>query len=94
MKNLDGQSFSLRQVVELTGVSEFTLRGWESRYQAFRPRRTGSGRRRYTKADILRARALLELTARGQRISSIATLPLSELEELIAEIGVIVGTPK
>ncbi len=77
------QLFSLRQVVELTGVSEFTLRGWENRYAAFQPKRTPSGRRLYGKTDVLRSRALLELTARGHRIGAIAKLPIGELHQLL-----------
>jgi DNA-binding transcriptional MerR regulator len=71
--------YSLRQVVELTGISEFTLRGWESRHQAFEPRRTPTGRRRYSSEDILRAKALFDLTERGYRIGAIADLPTQKL---------------
>lgn len=80
----DGSVYSLRQVVDLTGVSEFTLRGWESRYQAFTPIRTPSGRRLYNAEDLLRARALHDLTARGERIGPIAGLPLKKLQRLVA----------
>lgn len=77
--------FDIRQVVDLTGISEYTLRGWENRYRAFRPHRTKTGRRLYDSADISRARALLDLTARGWRINKIAQLPTSKLQKMISE---------
>lgn len=69
-----GEHFSIKQVTELTGLSEFTIRGWEGRYSAFKPRRTETGRREYRRADIERAILLRELLKRGHRIGSIATL--------------------
>jgi methanogenic corrinoid protein MtbC1 len=84
MKSSEG-FYTLRQVVEITGVSEFTMRGWESRYRAFEPIRTPSGRRLYSQADVLRARAILSLTKCGHRVSQIARLPLLNLEQIAAK---------
>lgn len=84
-KTLDAPTeslFNLRQVIELTGVSEFTLRGWEGRYGAFAPQRTASGRRLYTTQDLRRIRALLVLTAQGHKISQICSLSLERLMDL------------
>lgn len=64
--------YSLRQVANLTGLSEFTLRGWEGRYNAFEPSRTHTGRRLYSQNDIRRAFLLRELTELGHRIGDIA----------------------
>lgn len=79
------QTFSLRQVVELTGLSEFTLRAWELRYKTVTPKRTESGRRRYSRQDILKFTHLRELIAHGHRIGQIVNLPLPELENLIVQ---------
>lgn len=79
----DREIYSLRQVVELTGLSEFTLRGWENRYTAFRPGRTGTGRREYTAKDLQRAILLRELTNRGRKIGDIAHLPVTKLSALL-----------
>lgn len=75
--------FNIRQVIELTGVTEFTLRGWETRYLAFEPHRTETGRRLYDREDILKIKALKDLVNRGYRIGSIATLKLNELQILL-----------
>jgi methanogenic corrinoid protein MtbC1 len=74
--------FNLRQVIEITGLSEFTLRGWEGRYAAFTPLRTPSGRRLYSLDDLRRIRLLMELTRHGQKIGQISNLSLKELQEL------------
>lgn len=83
MSSRSKEFFSIRQVIEITGLSEFTLRGWENRYHAFRPKRTDTGRRLYTLQDIEKARLLDELIAGGHRISDIAPLTLGELKKLI-----------
>lgn len=80
-----GDFFDIRQVVDLTGISEFTLRGWEGRYQAFQPHRTETGRRLYKREDILKIQALKLLVERGHRIGKIALLPLKELQLLLEE---------
>ncbi len=76
--------FSIRQVIELTGVSEYVLRAWELRYSALAPKRTETGRRLYSKNDLEKARVLWELTQRDHKISEIARLTLSELKKILA----------
>ncbi|MGE3760156.1 MAG: MerR family transcriptional regulator, partial [Pseudobdellovibrionaceae bacterium] len=78
-------TFSIRQVVDLTGLSEFTLRGWENRYKAFRPRRSSTGRRSYSDKDLQKAILLRELIARDFRIGHIAQLSNLELEALLQQ---------
>ena len=82
------ESFSIRQVMELTGLSEFTLRGWECRYSAFRPRRGETGRRKYSRNDIERALLLRELLKQGHKIGKIARLSIAKLRVLFAETEV------
>jgi len=43
---------SIGDVAQLTGVAEGTLRMWETRHGFPAPRRTESGRRRYTERDV------------------------------------------
>lgn len=77
--------YDIRQVIELTGVSEFTLRGWESRYNAVTPARGETGRRMYSRKDILKIQTLTNLVNRGYRISSVASLSLDELQPLLED---------
>lgn len=83
-KNDRKHIYSIRQLIELTGLSEFTLRGWETRYQAFNPSRSETGRRLYSKDDIVKIRLLMRLLNQGHRIGMVAHLDLKELE-LLAE---------
>lgn len=76
------EMFSIRQMIELTGLSEFTIRGWENRYSAFVPHRSETGRREYSKRDVERALLLRELLKRGHKISKVAQLSNSKLLSL------------
>jgi MerR family transcriptional regulator, light-induced transcriptional regulator len=73
-------SYSLRQMIDMTGLTEFTLRGWEGRYEAFEPQRTETGRRKYSAKDLQKALLLRELLKRDYRIGEIAPLNLHELK--------------
>lgn len=79
------EKFSIRQMVELTGLSEFTIRGWENRYLAFNPKRGDSGRREYSKSDVERALLLRELLKRGHKIGKIAKLNNLRLKSLFEQ---------
>lgn len=84
-KTASEEQYDIRQVIELTGLSEFTLRGWETRYSAVTPHRTETGRRRYSKYDLLKIQALRQLVNQGHKINAIAKLSLSELEARLAD---------
>lgn len=87
MKTKAETLYSIRQVINLTGASEFLLRTWELRYQAITPNRTETGRRLYSQQDILKIRTLVELTndenTQKHKIGEIAKLPLEELKKLV-----------
>jgi DNA-binding transcriptional MerR regulator/methylmalonyl-CoA mutase cobalamin-binding subunit len=80
--------YSIRQMVELTGLSEFTIRGWENRYSAFDPQRGETGRLEYRKADIERAILLRELLKRGHKIGKVAKLTNQRLQLLFEQTAV------
>jgi DNA-binding transcriptional MerR regulator/methylmalonyl-CoA mutase cobalamin-binding subunit len=90
--NLSQHRYSIRQVVELTGISEFTLRAWELRYGAFKPKRTQTGRRLYANEDLLKARTLYELTQQNHKISDIASLSTAKLKALLSTPAVLIET--
>lgn len=82
---LNKDNYSIRQVIELTGVTEFLLRIWELRYKAISPERTESGRRLYSAQDVLKIASLNTLCSRGFRIGKIANLSIEDLQNLIKE---------
>jgi DNA-binding transcriptional MerR regulator len=79
----DGETYKIRQVIDLTGVSEFLLRAWEDRYSAIKPARSKTGRRLYSQNDVLKVRALFSLTQLGHRVGDIAQLSLNELNQML-----------
>ncbi|MBK8201686.1 MAG: MerR family transcriptional regulator [Bdellovibrionales bacterium] len=78
-----GETYKIRQVIDLTGVSEFLLRAWEDRYAAIKPARSKTGRRLYSQNDVLKVRALFSLTQMGYRVGDIAQLSLNELNQML-----------
>ena len=75
--------YSIRQVIDLTGLSEYTLRGWELRYELFKPKRTSSGRRLYSSQDLMKAKALKDLVEQGFKIGDIAGKSYAELRHIL-----------
>jgi DNA-binding transcriptional MerR regulator len=78
-------TYTIRQMIELTGLSEFTIRGWENRYRAFQPKRGETGRRVYSKSDVERALLLRELIQRGWKIGALAKLSNAKLTHLFTD---------
>lgn len=75
--------FSIGMTAKLTGLTGFTLRAWERRYGAARPRRSPSGRRIYTRREVEKLKTLKALTDSGHSIGEIARLNLPELQSLL-----------
>jgi len=69
-------------IARLAGVPVPTLRVWESRYQAFAPRKTAGQQRLYNEEDLLRATLLKQLSDGGHAISHIARLDVEALNRL------------
>lgn len=44
--------YTIREVSEIVGVPEYTLRFWEKEIKSLAPKKTSSGARQYTKQDI------------------------------------------
>ncbi|MDE6545032.1 MAG: MerR family transcriptional regulator, partial [Paramuribaculum sp.] len=61
----------IREVAELLDLPESTLRFWESRFTLIKPRRTSSGHRLYTPADIAKIEMIKFLVDdRGMRLEA------------------------
>lgn len=68
----------IRAIAAMTGINAITLRTWERRYGLIQPRRTASGHRLYTHADVEAIRRVVSLTARGVPISQVSEILASE----------------
>ncbi len=82
---MNGDNLSVKTMTQLTGLNEHTLRAWERRYGAVRPKRGDNGRRVYSRHDVERLRTMTTLVERGFSIGRIATLGDVELAELLAD---------
>ncbi len=52
MQRLEKNYYRIREVAEILGIPVTTLRFWEKQFTIIKPRRTTSGQRLYTPADI------------------------------------------
>lgn len=77
-------TYPMRVVTRLTGLTAERLRAWETRHGAVTPSRTAGGSRRYTEADVERLRWLRRATEEGHRIGDLAGLDLDALRQRLA----------
>jgi len=76
--------YGIKAVTRLTGLPAHTLRLWEERYRALDVPRSPGGHREYTAANLERLDRLKRLVGQGHRISDLASLPDSALDERLA----------
>ena len=77
--NDTSSAYRIGAVARLTGISPDTLRMWERRYAVVEPRRTPKGGRLYSQQDVTRLTMIKTLVDSGHAISTVANLPLEEL---------------
>ena len=77
--NDTSSAYRIGAVARLTGISPDTLRMWERRYAVVEPRRTPKGGRLYSQPDVTRLTMIKTLVDSGHAISTVANLPLEEL---------------
>jgi DNA-binding transcriptional MerR regulator/methylmalonyl-CoA mutase cobalamin-binding subunit len=76
---------SMKAASQLTGLPPDTLRAWERRYGAVRPKRDDNGRRVYDGVEVAKLRLLRQAVDLGQPIHRVARLSPEELESLLRE---------
>jgi len=81
----------IRAVEHETGIPKETLRMWERRYGFPRPKRSQTGDRFYSVADVAKLRLVKRLLDRGRRPGSIVRMPHQQLESLT---GALVETER
>ena len=80
------KTYPLRAAARLTGLSPEVLRAWERRYAVVEPMRTAGGTRRYRASDLDRLRLVKAAVDAGHRISTVASLSATELEQAVAPL--------
>lgn len=78
-------TFSIKDLENLSEIKAHTIRVWEQRYSALEPERSEGNQRIYSTESLKRLLNLAYLTESGYKISKIASLPKSQLESLVNE---------
>jgi DNA-binding transcriptional MerR regulator len=82
------QSFTIRDIENLTGIRAHTLRIWEQRYKFFTPKRKESRHRFYDNEDLKQLLRVSFLYHNGWKISKIASLTEEEIMEEVVNTKV------
>jgi DNA-binding transcriptional MerR regulator len=78
-------TYSMAQIVALTGVKAHTLRKWETRYSFLAPERTDTNIRYYTDVQLKKLMNISILTRNGYRISNIDKMSEADINSIIAD---------
>lgn len=63
--------YSIKEVAEMMGINESTLRFWEKEFPHLKPKTAGNGIRQYTEKDIEQLRVIYSLIkVRGFKIAA------------------------
>lgn len=79
------QSYSIRELENLSGIKAHTIRIWEKRYGLLTPERTTTNIRRYTNEDLKKILKIAALILQGHKVSSITQLSDDELDEVMVQ---------
>jgi len=77
-------TYPLRTVSQLTGLSPDLIRAWEKRYGVVSPERGARGARLYSPDDIAHLRLLARAVGGGRAIGDVAALSRDQLRDLVA----------
>lgn len=78
------ESYSIRIVARLTGISADQLRIWERRYGFPKPQRNGAGNRVYSVSDVRRLTLIARALRAGFRARDAITTPEAQLDRMLA----------
>lgn len=81
MKNTN--TYPIKVVSDLTGLSIHVIRAWEKRYNVVVPERTDTNRRLYSHSDIEKLKLISNASDKGYAIGSLAPLNIEELRNII-----------
>jgi methanogenic corrinoid protein MtbC1 len=79
------ESYSIKQIEQLTGIKAHTIRIWEKRYRTLVPHRTATGIRYYDDEQLRKMLNISVLLQQGNKISTLMSLPDEKINEMILE---------
>jgi len=80
------QSFSIRDLENLSGIKSHTIRIWEKRYNLLSPERTDTNIRTYDLSNLQKLLNVTLLYNNGLKISKIAKIPESDISLRVREL--------
>lgn len=83
--------YTIRDLVNLSGVKAHTLRVWEKRYGIIHPHRTHGNMRTYCDSDLKNLLNISFLNRKGIKISRIARLTPQEISQQVRELAEVTG---
>jgi DNA-binding transcriptional MerR regulator/methylmalonyl-CoA mutase cobalamin-binding subunit len=93
MRSEETDTFPLRTVSRLTGLSPDLIRAWEKRYGVVSPVRGSRGARLYSRDDIDHLRSLARAVASGRAIGDVARLDREQVRRLAETTAPEVDAP-
>ena len=78
-------TYTIKTVSDLSGLTELVIRAWENRYDVVKPERSSGNRRLYNETDLEKLILLKKLTDKGFRIGNIASLSIDNLNQMLAK---------
>lgn len=79
-------TFSIKDLENLTGIKAHTIRIWEKRYNLLQPKRTDTNIRYYDLSDFQKLLNVSYLNNNGYKISKIATIDDTKIPLLVKEV--------
>lgn len=81
-------NYSIEQLSNITGFSKLLIRTWENRFGLFTPKRTPTNIRYYDDDSLVKALNVMVLKEKEYKISQIAKLSETEIEDLVRTISI------
>ncbi|QEN08716.1 MerR family transcriptional regulator [Oceanispirochaeta crateris] len=75
--------YTIGMAAQLSGLTDLSIRTWENRYQAVKPKRSSGNQRLYSDEDVKRLSILAKGVKTGLRISTLVQMTNKEIEESI-----------
>jgi MerR family transcriptional regulator, light-induced transcriptional regulator len=82
MEKPTGASYTMTEVIDLTGLTAQRLHTWERRYAVVQPERKASGARIYTEAAVKHLHLLKQCVDAGHRIGKLAVMTMDQLVQV------------
>ena len=79
------QHYSIADLEKLSGIKAHTIRIWEQRYKALKPKRSPGNTRYYDDNQLRKLLNVVSLSETGKKISELFALPEANLKELLQE---------